>query len=73
MRWDTNEGRHTCVLPGGIVAHAVRSTVGWEVLVPAAGVHEFVRNPALVTWISARPVIERVIRARLHGEDPHGL
>lgn len=72
MRWDLNEGRHTCVLDGGLVAHAVRTASGWELLVPSAGVHEFVRNPSLVTWISARPVIERVIRARLLGVDPHG-
>jgi hypothetical protein len=71
MQWDLNEGRYTCVLREGIVAHAVRTRQGWELFVPAAAVHELVRNPALVTWTSARPVLERVIRARLLGIDPH--
>jgi hypothetical protein len=71
MIWDLNEGRYTCVLREGIVAHAVRTPGGWELFVPAAAVHELVRNPALVTWTSARLVLERVIRARLLGVDPH--
>lgn len=72
MRWDVNEGRYTTILRGGLVAHAVRTTVGWEVLVPGAAIHELVRNPALQTWLTARPVVERVIRARLEGSDPWG-
>ncbi|MEZ4238957.1 MAG: hypothetical protein R3F59_22955 [Myxococcota bacterium] len=71
MEWDLNEGRYTCLLRGGVVAHAVRCGQGWEVLVPAAGIHEIVRNPQLRTWLTARPVVERVIRARLEGVDPH--
>jgi hypothetical protein len=71
MVWDLNEGRYTCVLRDGIVAHAARTSHGWELFVPAAAVHEIVRNPGLVTWTSARPVLERVIRARLVGVDPH--
>lgn len=70
MTWDLNEGRYTCVLAGGLVAHAVRTPVGWEVLVPGANVHEVVRNQRLLTWLTARPVVERVIRARLIGVDP---
>jgi len=66
--WDRNEGRYTCVLPGGLVAHAARTPAGWEVLVPHAAVHEIVRNPNLKTWLSARSVVESVIRARLRGE-----
>jgi hypothetical protein len=65
MNWDRNEGRYTCILPGGLVAHAARTPVGWEVLVPGAGVHELVRNVELRTWLTARPVIERLLRARL--------
>ena len=71
MHWDRNEGRFTCVLREGIVAHAVRTPVGWELFVPAAAVPEIVRDPSLVTWSSARPVRGRVIRARLLGVDPH--
>jgi hypothetical protein len=73
MQWDVNEGRYTCVLRDGVVAHAVRCGQGWEVLVPAAGIHEIVRNLQLKTWLTARPVVERVIRARLEGVDPHAL
>ncbi len=65
MTWDRNEGRYTCILPGGLVAHAARTAVGWEVLVPGAGVHELVRNVDLRTWLTARPVIERLLRAHL--------
>jgi len=65
MTWDRNEGRYTCILPGGLVAHAVRTAVGWEVWVPGAGVYELVRNVDLRTWLTARPVIERLLRARL--------
>lgn len=72
MEWDVNEGRYTTVLAGGLVAHAVRIGVGWEVLIPGAAIHEIVRNPHLETWLTARPVVERVIRARLTGVDPHG-
>ncbi len=67
MVWDRNEGRYTCILDGGLVAHAARTPAGWEVLVPGAGVHEIVRNPRLETWLTARSVVERVIRARLKG------
>ena len=65
MTWDRNEGRYTCILEGGLVAHAVRTTIGWEILVPGACVHEIVRNPDLRTWLTARPVVERLLRARL--------
>ena len=65
MTWDRNEGRYTCILDGGLVAHAARTAVGWEVLVPGANVHELVRNTDLRTWLTARPVIERLLRARL--------
>lgn len=68
MDWDRNEGRYTCTLVNGWVAHAVQLGAGWEVLVPAAGIHEVVRNPNLKTWLSARSVVERVIRARIAGE-----
>lgn len=68
MEWDRNEGRYTCMLPGGMVAHAVRTTGGWEVLVPGAGIHEMVRNPRLKTWLSAQSVVERLIRAKIAGE-----
>ena len=68
MDWDRNEGRYTCTLPSGLVAHAAKITGGWEVLVPGAGIHEVVRNPRLKTWLSARSVVERVIRARIAGE-----
>jgi hypothetical protein len=68
MVWDRNEGRYTCILRGGLVAHAARTSVGWEVLVPGAGVHELVRNVDLRTWLTARPVIERLLRARLGGQ-----
>lgn len=71
MHWDRNEGRYTCVLPDGLVAHAVRIGAGWELLVPGAAIHEIVRNPQLETWLTARPVLERVLRARLDGVDPH--
>ncbi|MEQ1501282.1 MAG: hypothetical protein ABMB14_03585 [Myxococcota bacterium] len=71
MVWDINEGRYTCVLAGGLVAHAARTSVGWELLVPGANIHELVRNPQLATWLTARPVIERLIRARMNGFDPH--
>ena len=70
MRWDVNEGRYTCILRGGLVAHAARTSIGWEVLVPGANVHELVRNKELKTWLTARSVIERVIRAKLEGADP---
>ena len=68
MEWDRNEGRYTCVLPGGLVAHVARVRGGWEVLVPAAGIHELVRNPQLKTWLSAQSVVERLIRAKMSGE-----
>ena len=70
MHWDVNEGRYTCVLPGGLVAHAARTSIGWEVLIPGANVHEIVRNKRLETWLTARSVVERVIRAKLAGADP---
>lgn len=65
MHWDLNEGRYTCILVSGFVAHAVRTPVGWEVLVPGANVHEILRNNELRTWLTARPVVERLLRARL--------
>lgn len=68
MEWDRNEGRYTCVLPGGLVAHAAPVQGGWEVLVPSAGIHELVRNPGLRTWLSAQSVVERLIRAKLTGQ-----
>lgn len=67
VQWDRNEGRYTCILEGGLVAHAAPVGGGWEVLVPGAGVHEIVRNPRLKTWLTARSVVERLIRAHLQG------
>ncbi len=67
MNWERNEGRYTCVLPGGLVAHAARVQAGWEVLVPGAAIHDVVRNPRLKTWLSAQSVVERLIRARMAG------
>lgn len=70
MVWTVEEGRYTCMLGNGLVAHAARTERGWEVLVPQAGIHEWVRNAKLETWLSARTVVERLIRARLEGADP---
>lgn len=72
MNWDRNEGRFTCILPGGLVAHAAQTSGGWEVMVPGAGIHDHVRNPGLRTWLSARSVVERLIWTRLHDgfDDP---
>jgi hypothetical protein len=70
MEWELEDGRYTCVLPSGVVAHAARTERGWEILVPSAGIHELVKNGELRTWLSARTVVERVIRARLEGADP---
>lgn len=71
MQWDVNEGRWTTVLPDGAVAHAYRVGTWWELSIPAHGVLEVVRNPGLRTWLTARQVVERVIRAHLQWEDPH--
>ncbi len=73
MHWDRNEGRYTCVLPGGLVAHTARTSVGWEVMVPGAGIYDVVRNPKLKTWLTARTVVERLIRARIRGVDPRQM
>lgn len=69
MQWDQNEGRWTTVLPGGIVAHASRRRDDgwWELLVPALEIYELIRNRRLETWLTARPVVERVLRAQLDG------
>lgn len=72
MRWEVDGGCYTCVLSSGLVAHAARTESGWEVLVPGAGIHEVLSNAELRTWLSARTVVERLIRARLQGADPFG-
>lgn len=71
MQWDVNQGRYTTILHDGIVAHAAKVQGGWELLVPALSIHEVVRNPRLETWISARPIMERVLIATLEWKDPH--
>jgi hypothetical protein len=71
MVWDRNEGRYTTVLPDGIVAHARKVEQGWELVVPALLVQELIRNVHLQTWLTAQPVVERVLEAKLHWQDPH--
>jgi hypothetical protein len=71
MVWDRNEGRYTTVLPDGIVAHAGKTERGWELIVPALGIRESIRNARLETWLTARPVVERVLEAKLSWRDPH--
>ena len=70
MHWDRNEGRYTTVLSSGWVAHAAQMSAGWEVRVPGAGIHEVILNPRLKTWLSAKSVVERLLRAKLRGIEP---
>jgi hypothetical protein len=71
MVWDRNEGRYTTVLPDGTVAHAGKVEQGWELIVPALWIHEIIRNVHLKTWLTAQPVVERVLEAKLSWQDPH--
>ncbi len=69
-RWDRLAARR-CVLPeedGGHEAVAWRCAVGWRVWVPALGLDVVVRNRAYQTWITAGPVVDRVLGLELGAE-----
>jgi hypothetical protein len=71
MQWDRNEGRYTTILPEGYVAHAAKVEEGWELLVPGLDIRELIRNVHLRTWLTAQPIVERVLKAKLEWKDPH--
>lgn len=67
FRWERLRGR-VCVLPaehGGHEVVAWRCEAGWRVCVPDLGLDLTVRNRAFRTWITAGPVVDRVLALEL--------